>query len=55
MRRPEDNKECLIGEYPIVAIKPFAYEESVVLEALLGARSTEVRRGRIELDLKIRQ
>ena len=52
VRRPYQHHPCLAGENPVVAEKPLAHEEPVVLEALLRAGGAEAGRRRIELDLQ---
>src|SRR4051812_23323771 len=54
VRRPEDHKPAVIGEYAVVAIKSFANEQPVILQPLLRTRGAEARDGGIELDLQRR-
>src|SRR3954454_16374338 len=54
VRRPEDHKPALVGEYAVVAIKSFANEQPVILQALLRTRGAEAGDGGIELDLQRR-
>src|SRR5688500_2966129 len=55
VRRAHDHEPCLAWKEPVVAIKPFAEQQPVVLEPLLRARFAEARDGGIELDLQFRR
>jgi hypothetical protein len=52
MRRAQKDQPCLPGKLAVVAKEPFAGEEAVVFETLLGARRAKARRRGIELHLQ---